>query len=111
MNQKADLVQKLLVNAKGEEVRYLVRTFVSHLRIGAVKLTVTSALARSFCLAKGDGETDHSKGADRYGIGKLERKGILAIPAKAKDKDDPRRLELMARLAKAEKLVREVYVR
>ena len=35
---KGDIVKKLLVQTKGEEVRYLVRTLVRHLRIGAVRL-------------------------------------------------------------------------
>jgi DNA ligase-1 len=35
---KGDIVKKLLVQTKGEEVRYLVRTLVRHPRIGAVRL-------------------------------------------------------------------------
>lgn len=35
---KGDIVKRLLVQTKGEEVRYLVRTLVRHLRIGAVRL-------------------------------------------------------------------------
>lgn len=34
VNKKADIVQRMLVAAKGEEVRFLGRTLVSHLRIG-----------------------------------------------------------------------------
>ncbi|CAO3665673.1 unnamed protein product [Umbelopsis vinacea] len=47
---KAALVKKLVLSARGEEVRFLVRTFVSHLRIGAVRTTVLTALAKACVL-------------------------------------------------------------
>lgn len=43
---KGDIVKRLLVQTKGEEVRYLVRTLVRHLRIGAVRLVSHIALHR-----------------------------------------------------------------
>ena len=46
-------IKRLLVDAKGEEIRYLVRTLIQHLRIGAVKTTMLIALARAFTLSKG----------------------------------------------------------
>ncbi|KAK9313004.1 hypothetical protein V1524DRAFT_437565 [Lipomyces starkeyi] len=45
---KQKLVEKLLIRGRGEEVRYLTRTFVQHLRIGAVRTTMLTALARAF---------------------------------------------------------------
>ncbi|RPB25475.1 ATP-dependent DNA ligase [Terfezia boudieri ATCC MYA-4762] len=45
-------VERLLVNAKGEEVRYLTRTLIQHLRIGAVKTTMLIALSRAFLLSR-----------------------------------------------------------
>ncbi|KAI5806220.1 hypothetical protein EDC01DRAFT_139433 [Geopyxis carbonaria] len=48
---KEGLVKRLLVDAKGEEIRYLTRTFIQHLRIGAVKTTMLIALARAFTLS------------------------------------------------------------
>lgn len=50
VDAKVALVKKLVLAARGEEVRYLVRTFVSHLRIGAVRTTVLSALAKACTL-------------------------------------------------------------
>ena len=47
---KQKLVESLLVAAKGEEVRYIGRTLVQHLRIGAVKTTLLIALSRAFLL-------------------------------------------------------------
>lgn len=49
---KQRVIERLLVDAKGEEVRYLVRTLVQHLRIGAVKTTMLIALSRAFSLTK-----------------------------------------------------------
>ena len=103
-NQKAALVQKMMVAAKGEESRFLGRTLVSHLRIGAVRLTVTTALARCFCLI-GPGRSEH-------GIDKADCEGVNAVAKTVKEgKDDPKRKLLMDRLARAESLVRKVYVR
>lgn len=57
--KKQGLVEKLLLSAKGEEVRYVMRTLVSHLRIGAVKTTMLIALARAFTLNKCSESTAH----------------------------------------------------
>lgn len=112
MNKKADIVQRMLVAAKGEEVRFLVRTLVAHLRIGAVRLTVTASLARAFCLIRPDKLEEGAGGVDPFYITPEERTGVKAVAKTAKEgKDDPKRLELMNRLARAESLVREVYVR
>lgn len=112
VNKKADIVQRMLVAAKGEEVRFLVRTLVSHLRIGAVRLTVTASLARAFCLIPPSKLESSNGTVDAFYITPEERKEVKAVAKTAKEgKDDPRRLELMERLAKAEGLVREVYVR
>ncbi|KAG0131258.1 hypothetical protein HOY82DRAFT_560309 [Tuber indicum] len=44
-------IERLLVDAKGEEIRYLTRTLIRHLRIGAVKTTMLIALSRAFSLS------------------------------------------------------------
>ncbi|KAK9371017.1 hypothetical protein V1509DRAFT_615506 [Lipomyces kononenkoae] len=49
---KQKLVEKLLIRGRGEEVRYLTRTFAQHLRIGAVRTTMLTALARAFTFAE-----------------------------------------------------------
>ena len=55
---KQRTVEKLLRDARGaEESRYIVRTLVQHLRIGAVKTTMLIALARAFLCSKPDGAT------------------------------------------------------
>ncbi|EFQ98248.1 DNA ligase [Nannizzia gypsea CBS 118893] len=50
---KQRIVEKLLQDTRGaEESRYIVRTLVQHLRIGAVKTTILIALARAFLYSK-----------------------------------------------------------
>ncbi|RMJ27433.1 hypothetical protein PHISP_01689 [Aspergillus sp. HF37] len=53
---KQRIVEKLLQDARGaEESRYIVRTLVQNLRIGAVKTTILIALARAFLYSKPKG--------------------------------------------------------
>jgi DNA ligase-1 len=50
---KQQIVERLLLDARGaEESRYITRTLVQHLRIGAVKTTMLIALSRAFLLSK-----------------------------------------------------------
>ncbi|KAL4764416.1 putative DNA ligase I [Aspergillus foveolatus] len=52
---KQRIVEKLLQDTRGaEESRYIVRTLVQNLRIGAVKTTMLIALARAFLVSKPD---------------------------------------------------------
>ncbi|KAJ3809150.1 DNA ligase [Lentinula aff. lateritia] len=50
IKEKQKIVEKLLVSAKGEEIRFLVRTLSQNLRVGAVRTSLLTALARSFVL-------------------------------------------------------------
>ncbi|KAJ3844586.1 DNA ligase [Lentinula raphanica] len=50
IKEKQKIIEKLLVSAKGEEIRYLVRTLSQNLRVGAVRTTLLTALARSLVL-------------------------------------------------------------
>lgn len=53
---KQRIVERLLQDARGaEESRYIVRTLVQHLRIGAVKTTMLIALSRAFLLSRPPG--------------------------------------------------------
>ncbi|CAJ0865211.1 9058_t:CDS:2 [Entrophospora sp. SA101] len=58
INQKVELVKKLLISCKGEEIKYLTRNLIQNLRIGAVKTTCLIALARAFCLTKPNNLSD-----------------------------------------------------
>jgi DNA ligase 1 len=48
--QKQSIVEKLLIAAKGEEVRFLTRTLSMNLRVGAVRTSILTALARAMVL-------------------------------------------------------------
>lgn len=48
---KRGIVEKLLVAAAGEEVRWLVRTLGQNLRVGAVRASLLTALARAVVLS------------------------------------------------------------
>ena len=55
---KQRIVERLLQDTQGaEESRYMVRTLVQHLRIGAVKTTMLIALSRAFLLSHPPGTT------------------------------------------------------
>jgi len=51
--EKQKLVQQLLLAANGEEVRYLTRTLCQNLRVGAVRTSILTALARAMVHASG----------------------------------------------------------
>ena len=48
--QKQSIVENLLIAAKGEEVRFLTRTLSMNLRVGAVRTSILTALARAMVL-------------------------------------------------------------
>jgi DNA ligase-1 len=53
VENKQRIVERLVQDSRGaEESRYIVRTLVQHLRIGAVKTTMLIALSRAFMLSK-----------------------------------------------------------
>lgn len=112
-SKKSGLVNKMLVAARGEETRFVVRSLCANLRIGAVRLTVTSALARAFCMHEGQNDAANPTTISKpLGISLQECQGLRAVARTAKEgKDDPKRRALMARMAQAEAIVRKVYVR
>ncbi|KAI3618641.1 dna ligase [Moniliophthora roreri] len=109
--QKQSIIEKLLVAAKGEEVRFLVRTLSQNLRVGAVRTTLLTALARSFILTpvrtKARAHTDGSEFciSEKLLAALAEVSGI-----KKKKATESLRDQLDAKLRKAEKLVRKVFV-
>lgn len=75
--QKTSLVKKLLLSAQHEQVRFVVRILASNLRIGAVRLTLLTALARAFCLSRPEGATWDRDG--RYEVSEEERDGMREV--------------------------------
>ncbi|OCF58023.1 DNA ligase 1 [Kwoniella mangroviensis CBS 10435] len=106
---KGDVVRKLMVQARGEEVRFLVRSMVGNLRIGAVRLTLLTALARATALLHMPAELIDSVRPLPPPPQKLE-KGQKRVP-RPKIEPDPAREEVEERCVEATKIVRKVYVR
>ncbi|KKY13704.1 putative dna ligase 1 [Phaeomoniella chlamydospora] len=84
VENKQRIVERLVQDARGaEESRYIVRTLVQHLRIGAVKTTMLIALARAFLYNK-PSRADF----DTYDIEKLrklQKEELAEIYSKAEE--------------------------
>ncbi|PNS21346.1 hypothetical protein CAC42_1125 [Sphaceloma murrayae] len=75
---KQRIVERLVQDARGaEESRYIVRTLVQHLRIGAVKTTMLIALSRAFMLSRPDGATFDVK--DKSQLAKLSKQELAEV--------------------------------
>lgn len=81
---KQRIVEKLVQDARGaEESRYIVRTLVQHLRIGAVKTTMLIALARAFLLSKPTGADFEVLRTSE--LTKLKKEELAAVWSKAEE--------------------------
>lgn len=81
---KQRIVQRLLQDARGaEESRYIVRTLVQHLRIGAVKTTMLIALSRAFLLTKPAGAEFEVRLPSE--LAKLKKEELTAVWSKAEE--------------------------
>lgn len=81
---KQRIVERLVQDARGaEESRYIVRTLVQHLRIGAVKTTMLIALARAFLLCKPPGADFEV--LETSELAKLKKEELAAIWSKAEE--------------------------
>ncbi|KIV97351.1 hypothetical protein PV10_01113 [Exophiala mesophila] len=84
VEQKQRLVERLLQDARGpEESRYIVRTLVQHLRIGAVKTTMLIALARAFQLSRPEGADFPLQ--DLASLAKLKKDELAAVWSSAEE--------------------------
>ncbi|KAH7888551.1 ATP-dependent DNA ligase [Phlebopus sp. FC_14] len=109
--EKQSIVERLLVAAKGEEARYLVRTLSLNLRVGAVRTSILTALARALVLTAPSNLTSPISEASPYHASSKFLAAIEPFPENTKRKvNDARRDELSAKCASAEALVKQVYV-
>ncbi|KIX94805.1 uncharacterized protein Z520_09495 [Fonsecaea multimorphosa CBS 102226] len=84
VEQKQRLVERLLQDARGpEESRYIVRTLVQHLRIGAVKTTMLIALSRAFQLSRPAGADFPIRNAVE--LAKLKKEELAVVWSKAEE--------------------------
>ncbi|KAK4496973.1 hypothetical protein PRZ48_011422 [Zasmidium cellare] len=75
---KQRIVERLVQDARGaEESRYIVRTLVQHLRIGAVKTTMLIALSRAFLLSRPPGASFTTKSRDE--LRKLSKQDLAEV--------------------------------
>ncbi|KAJ5561804.1 hypothetical protein N7535_003734 [Penicillium sp. DV-2018c] len=81
---KQRIVEKLLQDARGaEESRYIVRTLVQNLRIGAVKTTMLIALARAFLYSKPAGAEFEVRPLDQ--LARLKKDELAEIYSNAEE--------------------------
>ena len=78
---KQRIVERLVQDARGaEESRYIVRTLVQHLRIGAVKTTMLIALSRAFILSRPPGGDFEIR--DRAALQRLKKEELAEMYAR-----------------------------
>jgi DNA ligase-1 len=106
--QKEKLVEKLLLSANGEEVRYLTRTLCQNIRVGAVRTSVLTALARAIVLCQTSSGTpdDPDVQAPRALLAQVQ--GSNLGPKRSLD---PALTKLNAIFSKAEALIKQVFVK
>ena len=81
---KQRIVDKLLQDARGaEESRYIVRTLVQNLRIGAVKTTMLIALARAFLYSKPEGSSFDVRG--QQNLSRLKKEDLSEVYTNAEE--------------------------
>jgi DNA ligase 1 len=84
VENKQRIVERLLQDARGaEESRYIVRTLVQHLRIGAVKTTMLIALGRGFLLTQPPGASLPLRNIAE--LAKLKKEELAVVWTKAEE--------------------------
>lgn len=84
LENKQRIVDRLIQDARGaEESRYVVRTLVQHLRIGAVKTTMLIALSRAFLMSRPPGAEFAIK--QQSDLAKLNKQDLAELYAPAEE--------------------------
>ncbi|KIJ67942.1 hypothetical protein HYDPIDRAFT_25397 [Hydnomerulius pinastri MD-312] len=109
--QKQSIVERLLVAAKGEEARYLVRTLSLNLRVGAVRTSILTALARALVLTPPSNLRSPIPVDSPYHATPQLIASVKPLPADSKKRvANAQRDELLAMFTQAEALVKQIYV-
>lgn len=104
---KQQIVEKLLVAAKGEEVRFLVRTLAQHIRVGAVRTSLLTALARAAVLTPPADSNDSDTSSPYY----FDPSKIPATaPPGPKKTPSAEREDLLEIFIRAEALMKRTFV-
>jgi len=113
--QKQSLVEQLIVAAQGEEVRYLVRTLGQNLRVGAVRTTILTALARATSLHPSIHAANGAVQSSLYVDHSLLQRGVSFHPGKKSTQvsvaHETMRSHVRECFAEAEAVVRSVYAK
>jgi DNA ligase-1 len=107
--QKQSIVERLLVAARGEETRFLVRTLSQNLRVGAVRTSILTALARALVLSPPSNipiPSDSSLHVTPQFLASIQP----SSSGKQKKSVDSQHNELLLKFSNAEALVKQVYV-
>ena len=109
--QKQAMVEKLLVAAKGEETRYLARTFSQHIRVGAVRTTILAALARAFVLTPPAATANSTLSGSSYTVlPTLVAQASQASKLSSKKSEYDSKTLLLEKFTLAEALLKKVFV-
>ncbi|KAG5648626.1 hypothetical protein DXG03_003237 [Asterophora parasitica] len=107
--EKEKIVEKLLLAATGEEIRFLARTLSQNLRVGAVRTSILSALSRAMVLIPmARFSTSYSQSSYHASFELLRQLKPIA-PGKGKVVDRARG-ELLTKYTRAEGLIKQIYV-
>ena len=111
--KRQKIVEKLLLSASGEEIRYLTRTLSQNLRVGAVRTSILSALARAMALTPkpcfGPPSVDQAP-SFHLSVGLLSDYEKLPSSSKGKSRDSTGE-PILSYFKRAESLLKQVYVR
>lgn len=111
---KQGIVEKLLVSAKGEETRFLTRTLSMNLRVGAVRTSILTALARAIVLTPPVALSVPIPNDSPYRMDLIYAPNVDDVSTSPKKKsggaEDPARFEANDKFSRAESLLKKVFV-
>ncbi|EJT97275.1 ATP-dependent DNA ligase [Dacryopinax primogenitus] len=108
VKRKEEIVRGLLVQAQGEEVRWVYRILSLNLRVGAVRNTLLQAVARAFALSQPE-KSMLKKEDDEYVPEEIKAQVLPPPKGKKKAPPDPARTKATEILLKAEGTVKRTY--
>ena len=111
--ERQKIVEKLLLSASGEEIRYLTRTLSQNLRVGAVRTSILSALARAMVLTPNSSlESPSDDQAPSHHLSASVLSDLKKLPSSSKGKSRDTIGELiLSHFKRAESLMKQIYVR
>ncbi|KAG6888092.1 hypothetical protein C0992_009631 [Termitomyces sp. T32_za158] len=107
--EKEKIVEKLLLAATGEEIRFLTRTLAQNLRVGAVRATILLALSRAMVLTPSTHLNDKAIEPSLHVTTEL-LENYKPTTGRKRGAVDPASDVLAAKFGFAESLIKRVYV-